>query len=369
MTSNLLRPTRRGILTGAAAAVGAAAAGPFLRTRRARADDKRLVVVGWGGAWNKALREHVFAPFEEQTGAIVSDDSPPLTSKVQAMVAAGNVEWDVIETDLPAILTLVDDDLLEPIDYSKIDPDRLAGIPEELRHPYGLGSSVYSLNIVYNTDQFEPGKHPSDWPAVWDGEAYPGGRTFNFQGGVSPQLEIALIADGVAIDDLYPLDVDRAWQSFDRLKPLVTKWFTSHAQAIQILSTGGAAVGCSVGAHAITASREGAPIAVDFNQGKLGGNYWAIVKGTRNRELVDQFIDFAIDPKRQAMMCQQVPYGPTNLQAISLMPPEQAAVVPTSPENLSKQFWWDVDWWGSVGPDGKTQRERQAEVYAAWMLK
>src|SRR5262249_41915796 len=156
-------------------------------------------------------------------------------------------------TDLPAIVTLIKDGLLEQIDYSKIDPKRLAAIPKELRHPYGLGSSVYSLNIVYNTNEFTPGKYPPNWPAVWDGKAYPGGRTFNFQGGVSPQLDIALIADGVPLDKLYPLDVDRAWRSMDRLKPLVTKWFSSHAQAIQIISTGGAAVGCSVGAHAITA--------------------------------------------------------------------------------------------------------------------
>ena len=41
----------------------------------------------------------------------------------------------------------------------------------------------------------------------------------------------------------------------------------------------------------------------------------------------------------------------------------------TAPENMTKQFWWDVAWWGTPGPDGKAERDRQAERYAQWMVK
>src|SRR5256885_16366801 len=36
--------------------------------------------------------------------------------------------------------------------------------------------------------------------------------------------EFALIADGVALDKLYPIDIDRAFRSLDRIKKDVVKW-------------------------------------------------------------------------------------------------------------------------------------------------
>src|SRR5262249_5429194 len=121
-SSNWLK--RREFLKAAGAV---AAVGPFIRTRPARAD-KELVVGSWGGPWNEALRNVMCKDVEAQTGIHVRDDAPPENAKIKAMVDSGNVTWDVIDTDMPAILTLVKDDLLIPLDYSKLDSARLANI-------------------------------------------------------------------------------------------------------------------------------------------------------------------------------------------------------------------------------------------------
>jgi putative spermidine/putrescine transport system substrate-binding protein len=360
---------RRSVLKAAGLATATAALGPFFHVRPAAADRGQLVVVGWGGAWTDALREVMFEPFAKSTGSQVTADGPPLPAKIQAMAQSGNVTWDVIETDLPAILTLVKAGLLEPIDYSKLDQKKLSSIPKDLQQEYGVGSSVYSLNIVFNTTAFPKGRNPHTWAEVWDAKQFSGGRTLNFGGGISPPLEIALLADGVPMGKLYPLDVERAWRSLDRIRPSVTKWFVSHGQGVEIIATGDAAVGATIAAQAFAAKRGGAPIDVDFNEGKMGANYWAIVKGGRNRDLAMAFINFAIDPEKQANMAKRVPYGPTSTEAFKFLSDDEAAVVPTSPRNIEKQFWWDVDWWGRVGPDGKTEREKEAEVFASWMLK
>ena len=146
------------------------------------------------------------------------------------MVQSGNIAWDVILTDIPAVLTLTKDNLLEPLDYATLDRQRLDKIPKELQRPYALGQRIYSFNIVYNIHLLPKSKHPRNWADVWDAKQFPGGRTFNFQGGIEPQLEVALLADGVPVDKLYPLDVERAWKMFDKLRPLVSKWYTSHAR-------------------------------------------------------------------------------------------------------------------------------------------
>ncbi len=257
-------------VTGGAAAL--AAAGPFFHIRPARADKGELVVVSWGGEYDQALREAAFPAFEKATGFTVKLDAPPETAKVKAMVQSGNVSWDVILTDIPAVLTLMKDNLLEPLDYSGIGKEKLAHIPKELQRSHALGQRIYSFNIVYNTKELPKAKHPRDWAEVWDGKGFPGSRTFNFQGGIQPQLEVALLADGVPVDKLYPLDVERAWKMFDKLRPLVGKWYTSHAEAIQLISAGEAAVGCTIGPRGITAKHSGAPVErrVQPGQARLG---------------------------------------------------------------------------------------------------
>jgi putative spermidine/putrescine transport system substrate-binding protein len=158
-------------------------------------------------------------------------------------------------------------------------------------------------------------KHPRNWAEVWDAKNFPGGRTFNFQGGIAPQLEAALLADGVPVDKLYPLDVERAWRMMDKLKPIVAKWYTSHAQAIQLLSAGEASVGNTIGPRGITAKKAGAPVDVEYNQGKLASDNWCLVKGVRNKKVAMEFINTALDPKMQASIAQKVPYGPSNTGA------------------------------------------------------
>ncbi len=49
---------------------------------------------------------------------------------------------------------------------------------------------------------------------------------------------MALIADGVPVDKLYPLDVDRAFKKLEQLKPHVLVWWSSGAQSAQVLKDG-----------------------------------------------------------------------------------------------------------------------------------
>ena len=170
------------------------------------------------------------------------------------------------------------------------------------------------------------------------------------------------------MDKLYPLDIERAWKMMDKLRPLVTKWYTSHAQAIQLLSAGEVVVGNTIGSRGIAAKKQGAPIDVDYNQGKLASDNWCLVKGVRDKKIAMEFINIALDPKLQALIAQKVPYGPSNSGAFEFLSAAEAADLATSPENIKNQFWWNTDWWSTPGPDGKTPRESQGERFAKWMV-
>ena len=137
----------------------------------------------------------------------------------------------------------------------------------------------------------------------------------------------------------------------DRLRPLVTKWYANHAEAIQLLSSGEIDICCTIGPRGITAKREGAPIEVEYNQGKLAPDNWAIVKGARNIDAVYQFLSFAIDGKVQAELAKRVPYGPSSQDAFNFLTEAEAKELNTSPANIPRQFWNDTAWWGEIGPD------------------
>ncbi len=54
---------------------------------------------------------------------------------------------------------------------------------------------------------------------------------------VSPMMEIALLADGVAPDKLYPIDADRAFKKLDTIKKQSIFW-TTNSQSQQLLVDG-----------------------------------------------------------------------------------------------------------------------------------
>lgn len=359
--------SRRSLILGGAGA-SLALASPILHVRPARADKGELVVVGWGGSRTTAMREVMFAPFEKATGIRVRDDGPPEAAKVKAMVESGNVTWDILDTDIPAILSMVNAKLLEPIDYTKLDKAKLAKIPSVLHHPYGLGHLIYGFNIVYNTKAFPNGTQPKTWADVWDPKVK-GARSFPFRGGLSPQLEFAALADGVPADKVYPLDIERSWKAMDRLRPLVTKWYANHAEAMQLLSSGEVDICCTIGPRGLVAKKEGAPVDVEFAGGKLAPDNWAIVKGSTNQEAIYKFLDFAIDGKVQAELAKRIPYGPSSQDAFAHLSEEEAKQLNTSPANLTRQFWTDINWWGATAENGKTNNENQIERYARWMVR
>jgi putative spermidine/putrescine transport system substrate-binding protein len=332
----------------------------------------QVVVCNWGG--NSAIfeKECFYDSFEKETGIKVIMTSPPDVAKIKAQVESGNIEWDLVLTDLPAILSLTEEGktYLDELDYSKIDAKLLSQVVPEAVRKYSLGARMYSFNIAYNTKTFKPGTQPKTWADVWNVEKFPGVRSFNNPyGGIPPQYEVFLMADGVPPDEVYPIDVERAWKSIDKLKPHINKWYKSHAEAVQMLVNGETDIACTIGPRVIAEKWKGAAVDVEYNQGKIAADNWCIIKGLKNREAAYKLINYVLDAKRQACLASKVPYGPSNREAVKYLDPKVANDLNTSPENLSKQGWQNIKWWVEKGPDGKTNRARSIERFNEWLLK
>ena len=300
-----------------------------------------LRVISWGGALQDAQREAYFKPFEEICGIKVVEAEGPDVSKIKAMVDSGNVEYDVVEVDRSDVMRLEKlGDYWNEIDYANFDT---ANIPEAYRYKYSVDMLPYGTVIGYRNDVFAEG--PTDQAGFWDVTKFPGPRTTESgAGGVVPYLEAAVLADGVAKDKIYPIDIDRAFNKLGELKPDVVKFWEAGAQPAQLLNDKEAVLGHLWSGRIYAIQEAGAPVTTVWNQAMLATDVWASPKGS-NAENAIKFMAFSTLPVAQARICLLIPYGFVNNAAAKLLPPERVNQLPTAPQFLEQGFIRDIPWW------------------------
>jgi putative spermidine/putrescine transport system substrate-binding protein len=231
--------------------------------------------------------------------------------------------------------------MLEPIDRAVVDTSKI--VPGA-SNDHGVANVLYSIVVGYNTKTYPAGQpHPQGWADFWNVEKWPGPRCL--RDGAKGTLEYALIADGVAKDSLYPLDVERAFRSLDRLKPHVAAWYVGPAQAVQLLADGEVVLSSIPHTRIVVARKDGAPVDMDWTDGQLDFDWWCIPRGAPHKNVAMEFIASAIDPMQQAKMAELTGLGPSNGEAMGHIAAEQAAVLPSNPEYLDKQFVLNNEWW------------------------
>lgn len=331
------------ILTLALAAtlLGAGCAGDR-ETEDASQTQRELVVVSYGGAYQEAQRKAFFEPFAEQYGVTVREDTwNGDFSALISMVESGDVSWDVVAAEDYMVLRGAEDGLLEEIDYSKVPRDAL--LPGAV-HDYGVATAFFSTVLAYNTDDYpDATAHPVGWAQFWDTSTFPGPRTLRKN--PLATLEIALLAAGVSRDELYPLDLDRAFASLDAISDHVTVWWEDGAQPAELLASGDIPLGAAWNGRIHSAAQAGEPVALDWEDGIMSADWWIIPRGARNSDIAQDFIAFASSADPQAALPTFIPYGPVNRTAIQRLPPDVLEDLPTAPDNLAKQVRVDAEWW------------------------
>ncbi|AET93003.1 extracellular solute-binding protein [Burkholderia sp. YI23] len=328
------------------------------RCRSRRAQTRQIVVSDPGGPYTTAYREAFYDPFEKATGikvVSVARESQPV-AQFAAMVQTKNYVWDVTTLTLSADIPYLEaKGLLEPIGLKASDfPDIM---PEAIT-PNWLGVDVYSTVLAYRADKFKD-NGPKSWADFWDVKKFPGRRCLRR----SPldTLEQALLADGVPLDKLYPLDVDRAFKSLDRIKPHINIWWTSGAQAMQAIQSGDVDMISTWNGRAQAAKDAGAPVNIVWNQGLYSIEGWGIPKGTPRADAAKQFVRFCADAKRQALLTRTLAYGPTNKKAFETIGKERATLLPTAPDNIRDMKLPSPQWW-------EENRQKVTERFNSWII-
>lgn len=333
---------RRSLLLGAGAALAAPA---IWRPSRAHAQNTRIVVRDDGGIYTQAYTEVFYRPFTEATGiqVVPAQAQAEPTAQIRSMVETGTYTWDMGKISVPAVLQLTagETKFLEPhgLDSEAV----IQSIPEQYRNEYQVGTNVYSTVLAYRTDAFEGREAPTSWADLFNAEGFPGRRALRRH--PYDTLEQALMADGVAVGDVYPLDMDRAFAKLDQVKDVTDVWWTSGAQAEQMLISGEVDLMATWVSRAQSAQAAGAPVGVVWDQAIWGCDGWSILAGTPNADACRELIKFASDPARMAQLIEFFPAGIIQPEAFEMIPEEVAVNSPTYPANIASALQIDAAYW------------------------
>ncbi len=317
-------------------------------------------VSSYGGAFQAAQREAYFKPFERLSGIKVIESEGPDVVKVKAMVDTKNIEWDVAEFDRADIINLErKGSYWEEIDYSLVDT---ANIGEAFVYKYSLDMLPYGQVCAYRTDVFN-GAKPDGWADFWDTKKFPGGRSMPAgSGGLVPDLESAAMAAGVAMEKVYPIDIDKAYASLAKIKPAVVKWWEAGAIPAQLLNDKEITMGIAWNGRIAAIQAKGAPVDVAWRQGALRTDCWAVPKGAPNRENAMKFTAFITMPVPQARLSMLIPYGFVNNKAVDYLPAERLKVLPTAPDIKKQMYVYNSEWWAD-------NRDKVVSRWASFLLQ
>lgn len=271
-------------------------------------DGGQLTFASYGSAYQDAQNEAMLTPWADQSSAKVINDSPTSYAKIEQMVDSGNVTWDVVDTE-PFYPAQNCGTTLEELSFDNIDTNQF---PEGTWTDCSIPFMQYSTVVVYNTDTFGAAgpQTPADF---FDTDKFPGTRLIpNWAGGGA--LELALLADGVAPEQLYPLDLERAFAKLDTIRDSLEFWDTS-SESQQAMEDGTADLFFVWSGRAYEAEKNGAAVEPVWADNLLSWATLSIIKGSKNVEAAQEFIEFAATAEPQARFAELQPYAPANLDA------------------------------------------------------
>lgn len=351
------------------ALVGMAAGAVLFWQASAQAQDQ-LIVASFGGAYTASQSKAFFEPYTANTGRkILTADYNGGLAELRAQVQSGNGAWDIIDLELQDAVRACDENLIEKIDATKLKPAEDATPPVKDFLPgtlmdCGVGTIMWSNIIAYDKAKFTD-KKPSTITDFFDLKTFPGKRGLSNK--PNTNLEWALIADGVPIDQVYKMlatkeGLDRAFRKLDTIKPQAIFW-GAHAQAPQLLADGEVVMTAAANGRIHDAiTKEKKPFEIIWNGQIWNLDVWAISKASRNKSAALDFVQFSTASDRLADQTKWISYGPVRKSSQALVAEAVRVNLPTYGPNFQTALANDFEFWAD-------HQDEINQRWTTWMTK
>ena len=322
--------------TGAAAAVVSPAI--------AQETEGQVVVRTTGGAFEAALKKNFFDPFTKATGikiVPVAASYGEMMARSTAMIGAGSVEWDIISPQFYELSKL--QNLLTDLGDCSDMPNVAAQSPGACGR-FGVLYLIGGQMIAHSPDAF-PNGGPQTWADFWDVKKFPGRRGLPNTGSPWATLIAALIADGVAPDKLFPLDLDRAFRKLDEIKPHVAVWWRTGDQSQQMMRSGEVATTLMWSGTAYSAKLKGIPLKWSWKDAVADYGSWGILRNAPHPKAARAFINYySAHPENHVGFSREMGYTTPNAEAQAMLSADEKADLGASPEIRKQIISPDADW-------------------------
>ncbi len=326
-------------------------------------EDPKLTIASWGGAYAKSQDIAYFTPFTKKTGIeikYVTYSGGLNTLKQHITLSDG--PWDVVDLDHHTVNQACELGLLERIDTLELSasPDGTPAsndfLPGSL-HDCGVASVAWASSIVYDTRAFRKHK-PRSVKDLFNLKKFPGKRAL--PKGPRYNLELALMSDGVPLDEIYELlatqiGITRALKKLDTIKRKIVWWSKSH-ESLELLAKKKVVMATSFNGRSFQAiAREGKPFEIIWDGQIYDLDFWAVPKGARYKDDAMAFIAFASRTDRLAEQTKWFPYGPMRKSALALVSThaeagiKMAPFIPTISKNFENALQFNGAWWEKHG--------------------
>ncbi|KQQ35582.1 hypothetical protein ASG19_18040 [Rhizobium sp. Leaf306] len=303
--------SRRAFTLGGVAAAGLITGFPAI----VRAQSKTIVTTLFGGAYEERYRKFVLDPFSAKTGAqfVIKYGSADEWLN-NALINKANPEIDLPFLSLPVAMRAI----RIPGLFMELTPKEiptLADIHPIFRDTYenkAVGFNYVDYGILYRKDLVN--KEIVSWADLWDASL--AGKVICPGPAAGSMYELVMIAAQIAGGGS---DYTKGIDKLKELKPNVLRWFNTANEVDGLIQRGEASVAAGFGGFRSYAlidagvpgqfvtPKEGAP---------MGVLSYHVPTNAKNRDLLLEFVDFALGVEQQTQFGNAMPTGVTNSKVV-----------------------------------------------------
>jgi spermidine/putrescine transport system substrate-binding protein len=302
-----------------------------LNTTQGYSGDNTLTIYNWGDYIDPDL----IKKFEKETGIKVIYQTFDSNEAMMTKIAQGGTIFDVAVPSEYAISKMIEEDLLIPLDHSKlpnlkyINP-RFLDLSFDPKNKYSIPYFWGTVGIVYNPEMLG-GKKITSWKDLWDKDLR---NQILLVDGAREVIGMGLNSLHYSLNDTNKAHLQEAKRKLDKLTPNIKAIVGDEIK--MLIANEEAAVGVVWSGDAAEMISENEKL--DYVVPKEGSNLWfdnmVIPKTAKNIDGAHKFINFMLDPKNAAQNAEYVGYSTPNQKAIDYLPEEISN---------DKRFYPDLD--------------------------
>ncbi|MCM3765143.1 PotD/PotF family extracellular solute-binding protein [Neobacillus niacini] len=290
-----------------------------LNTSQGYSGNNTLTVYNWGDYIDVELIKR----FEKETDIKVIYETFDSNEAMMTKIQQGGTSYDVAVPSEYTIDKMRQDDLLIPLDHSKLPnlkniDQRFMDLPFDPDNKYSVPYFWGTVGVVYNPSKIN-GKKITSWNDLWD-PAFK--NEILLIDGAREVMGMGLNSLGYSLNDTNKKHLQEAKTKLDKLTPNVKAIVGDEIKMLMANEEASIGLVWSGDASEIMSENED----LDYVVPKEGSNLWfdnmVIPKTAKNVDGAHKFINFMLDPEVAAQNTDYVGYSTPNKAALKYLPKE-----------------------------------------------